>query len=169
MHQDVDTPFSIGIATSFCREKGRGTDMCVKAKEEDCFICLQFSKDQRRKLAHKSKRKEKSTPSVVSKEIEDALLEQECHPSSVQSNLQSTTDENASNPLQAMLRRLDDTQGQITSLKNKNSEVSASIASVHSEEGEASDEDSTFHDTINSKKRDRSPSPDATEEDPSYR
>ena len=57
-----------------CREKGHGTDVCVKAKDKDCFICLQFSEDQRRKLAHKSKRKEKSTPSVVSKEIEDALL-----------------------------------------------------------------------------------------------
>ena len=60
-------------------------------------------------------------------------------------------------------------QGQITSLNDRNSEVSASIASVHSEEGKASDEDSTLHDTINSKKRDRSPSPDDTEDDPSYR
>ena len=141
--------------------------MCVKVKEEDCFICLQFSEDQRRKLAHKSKRKEKSTPSVVSKEIEDALLGVECHPSSVSSNPQPTTEENASDPLQVILRRLDDMQGQITSLKNRNSEVSVSIASVHSEEGEASDEDSTLHDTVNSKKRDRSPSPDDTEDDPS--
>ena len=23
-----------------CREKGRGNDVCVKNKEEDCFICL---------------------------------------------------------------------------------------------------------------------------------
>ena len=53
------------------------------------------------------------------------------------------TEENASNPLQIILKRLDDMQGQITSLKNRSSEVSASIASVHSEEGEASDEDST--------------------------
>ena len=54
------------------------------------------------------------------------------------------------------------------SLKSRNSKVSASIASVHSE-GEASDEDSTLHDTSNSKKRDKSPSPDDREDDPSYR
>ena len=78
------------------------------------------------------------------------------------------TEENVSHPLQAILRRLDDMQGQITSLKNRNSKVFASIASVHSE-GEASDENSTLHDTINSKKRDRPPSPDDTEDDPSYR
>ena len=48
------------------------------------------------------------------------------------------------------------------SLKN----ISASIGPVHSEEGEASDEDSTLYDTINSKKRDRSPSSDDTGDDP---
>ena len=91
--------------------------MCVKAKEEDCFICLQFSEEnsQKRNLAHRSKRKEKSTPSVLSKEIEDALLGVECHPSSVSSNPQPTTEENASDPLQIILKRLDDMQWQITS------------------------------------------------------
>ena len=60
-------------------------------------------------------------------------------------------------------------QGQLTALKDRNSEVSASIASIHSEEGEASDEDPTLQDTSISKKRERSPSPDDTEDDPSYR
>ena len=42
--------------------------------------------------------KEKSTPSVVSKEIED-LLGVECHPSTVSSNPQPMTEVNASDPL----------------------------------------------------------------------
>ena len=88
---------------------------------------------------------------MVLKEIEDALLGVECHPSSVSSNPQPTTEENACDPLQIIFKRLDDMQGQIMSLKIRNSEVSASIASGHSEEGEALDEDSTQHDTINSK------------------
>ena len=67
------------------------------------------------------------------------------------------------------MRRLDDMQGQLTALKNRNSEVSVSIASIHSEVGEASDEDPTLQDTSNSKKRDRSPSPDDTEDDTLYR
>ena len=60
-------------------------------------------------------------------------------------------------------------QGQLTALKDRNSEVSASIASIHSEEGEASDEDPALQEVNNSKKRDRSPSPDDIEDDPSYR
>ena len=152
-----------------CREKGRGSEVCVKSKEEDCFMCLQFSEEQKRKLAHKTKRKEKSTPSVVSQEIEEALLGLECHQSSVSTNPRPTTEVNTSDPLQAILQRLDDMQGQLTALKDRNSEVSACIASVHSEEGEASDEDPTLQDTSNSKKRERSPSPDDMEDDPSYR
>ena len=170
VHQDVDTPFSTGIVSSFpCREKGRGSDVCVKSKEEDCFICLQFSEEQKRKLAHRAKRKEKSTPSVVSQEIEDALLEVECHQSSVSANPRPTTEVNTSDPLHTILKRLDAMQGQLTALKDRNSEVSASIASIDSEEDEASDEDPTLQDTSNSKKRERSPSPDDTEDDPSYR
>ena len=149
-----------------CREKGRGNDVCVKNKEEDCFICLQFSEDQKRKLVHKSKRKEKSTPSVVSQEIEDALLGVECHQNPVSSNPRPTTEGTTTDPLQTILQRLDDMQGQLTALKDRNSEVSVSL---HSEEGEASDEDSTLQELNNSKKRDRSPSPDDIEDDPSYR
>ena len=152
-----------------CREKGRGYDVCVKSKQEDCFICLQFSEDQKRKLVHKNKRKEKSTPSVVSQEVEDALLGVECHQSSVSTNPLPTTEGNTTDPLQTILQRLDDMQGQSTALKDRNSEVSASIASVHSEEGEASDEDPALQEVSNSKKRDRSPSPDDLEDDPSYR
>ena len=152
-----------------CREKGCGNDVCVKSKEEGCFICLQFSEDQKRKLVHKNKRKEKSTPSVVSQEIEDALLGVECHQSSVSTNPLPTTEGNTTDPLQTILQRLDDMQGQLTALKDRNSEVSASIASVHSEEGEASDEDPALQEVSNSKKRDRSPSPDDIEDDPSYR
>ena len=67
---------------------------------------------------------------MVSQEIEDALLGVECHQSSVSSNPRPTTEENTSDPLQAILKRLDDMQGQLTALKNRNSEVSTSIASI---------------------------------------
>ena len=106
---------------------------------------------------------------MVSQEIEDALLGVECHQSSVSANPLPTTEGNTTDTLQTILQRLDDMQGQLTALKDRNSEVSASIASIHSEEGEASDEDPALQEVNNSKKRDRSPSPDDIEDDPSYR
>ena len=55
------------------------------------------------------------------------------------------------------------------SLKNRNSEVSASSASIQSEEGEASDKDTTVPDTFNTKKHDGSPSPEHADDHPSCR
>ena len=57
-----------------CRDKGKGQDVCVTSNEEDCFNCLQFTSDQKRKLRSKSKKKVKDV--VVSKEVEDTLLGQ---------------------------------------------------------------------------------------------
>ena len=36
-----------------CREKNKGDDVCVTSKEEDCFVCLQFTAEQRKKLKAK--------------------------------------------------------------------------------------------------------------------
>ena len=36
-----------------CRDKKKGDDICVTSKEEDCYICLQFSSDQKKKLKAK--------------------------------------------------------------------------------------------------------------------
>ena len=55
-----------------CHEKGEGQDVCVTAKEEDCFNCLQFTSEQKRKLRSKNKKKAKEMP--ISKEVEDNLL-----------------------------------------------------------------------------------------------
>ena len=40
-----------------CRDKGKGQDVCVTSKEEDCFNCLQFTSEQKKKLRSKSKKK----------------------------------------------------------------------------------------------------------------
>ena len=56
-----------------CRDKGKGDDVCVVEKQEDCYICLQFTLDQVKKLKAKKvlrKIKEGSMP----KELEDSLL-----------------------------------------------------------------------------------------------
>ena len=37
-----------------CRDTKKGDDVCVTSKEEDCYICLQFSpEDQKKKLKAK--------------------------------------------------------------------------------------------------------------------
>ena len=56
---------------------------------------------------------------MVSREIEDALLGVECHPRSVPSNTQPKTEENVCDPLEVILKRLVDLQGQMTSLKTE--------------------------------------------------
>ena len=33
-----------------CRDKGKGQDVCVTSKEEDCFNCLQFTSEQKNKF-----------------------------------------------------------------------------------------------------------------------
>ena len=75
MLQGVVIQFMTGIPTFFCypcRDKGKGQDVCVTSKEEDCFNCLPFSSEQKRKLRSKFKKKSKDV--VVSKEVEDSIL-----------------------------------------------------------------------------------------------
>ena len=58
-------------------------------------------------------------------------------------SLQTTINhyQESTDPLQINLKRLDDMQGQITSLSNKSCDLPASQTSVISEEGEVSDEE----------------------------
>ena len=56
-----------------CRDKGKGDDVCVVEKQEDCYICLQFTPEQVKKLkAKKVQRKIKE--GSISKGLEDSLL-----------------------------------------------------------------------------------------------
>ena len=58
-----------------CREKNKGDDVCVTSKEEDCFVCLQFTAEQRKKLkAKKAYEKKKISKEAISKKVEDSLL-----------------------------------------------------------------------------------------------
>ena len=58
-----------------CREKNKDDDVCVTSKEEDCFVCLQFMAEQRKKLkAKKAYDKKKISKESISKEVEDLLL-----------------------------------------------------------------------------------------------
>ena len=36
-----------------CRDKGKGDDVCVVEKQEDCYICFQFTPEQLKKLKAK--------------------------------------------------------------------------------------------------------------------
>ena len=103
-----------------CREKGKLQDVCITSKEEDCFNCLQFTSDQKRKLRSKKKAKEV----VVSKEIEDNLLGQESDIAQ-RSPTAERSQSVAENPLSKILQRLDDMQSQITSLKASSSSTSS--------------------------------------------
>ena len=67
-------------------------------------------------------------------------------------------------PLQQILKRLYDMQGQINSLQDKHSENPASKPPINAEEGEVSEDnptEHTFHEasSVSSHNRDRSPSP----------
>ena len=100
-----------------CREKGGGVDIGVKSKEDDCYNCLQFTAEQKHKLRSKTNTKEKNPAIVITKEVKDSLLGVESHPSTVRDLiLQTTTPEPSNDHLQQILQRLQDMQGQITSL-----------------------------------------------------
>ena len=58
-----------------CREKNKGDEVCVTSKQDDCFVCLQFTAEQRKNLkAKKAYEKKKSSKESISKEVEDSLL-----------------------------------------------------------------------------------------------
>ena len=158
-----------------CRDKGKGQDVCVTLKEEDCFNCLQFTSEQKKKLRSKSKKKPKHT--VVSKGVEDSLLGQESDPH--RSPTAEKSQPVAEESLLKILQRLEDMQSQITSLKASSS-ASSSLPTPHQprasravDSGEDALSDfSSVHESISvsSRKRQRSPSPhDEVEEDPTYR
>ena len=109
-----------------CRDKGKGQDVCVTSKEEDCFNCLQFTSEQKKKLRSKSKKKPKDT--VVSKEVEDYLLGQESDPH--RSPTAEKSQPVAEESLLKILQRLEDMQSQITSLKASSS-ASSSLPTPH--------------------------------------
>ena len=158
-----------------CRDKGEGQDVCVTLKEEDCFNCLQFTSEQKKKLRSKLKKKPKDT--VVSKEVEDSLLGQESDPH--RSPTAEKSQPVAEESLLKILQRLEHMQSQITSLKASSS-ASSSLPTPHQprasravDSGEDAWSDfSSVHESISvsSRKRQRSPSPhEEVEEDPTYR
>ena len=166
----------IGTLTFSVRDKGKGQDVCVTSKEEDCFNCLQFTSEQKKKLRSKSKKKPKDT--VVSKKVEDSLLGQESDPH------HSPTAEKsrpvAEETLLKILQRLEDMQSQIMSLKANSSSASSSLPTPHqprasraldSGEDDLSDFSSVHESTsVSSRKRQRSLSlHEEVEQDPTYR
>ena len=157
-----------------CRDKGKGQDVCVTSKEEDCFNCLQFTSEQKKKLQSKSKKKPKDI--VVSKEVEDSLLghESDPHRSPTAEKSQPVAEES----LLKILQRLEDMQSQITSLKASLSASSylptphqpCASRAVDSGEDALSDFSSVHESkSVSSRKRQRSPSHEEVEEDPTYR
>ena len=123
-----------------CRDKGKGDDVCVKEKPEDCYICLQFSSEQLKKLkARKIQRKAKENNSIF-KELEDSLLGTDSVSSETStSNIQSSSSNSSSDPLQLILAKLESMQGRISSLENsavntKSTTNSAVSSEVHTAE-----------------------------------
>ena len=102
-----------------CRDRGKGDDVCVKEKPEDCYICLQFSAEQMKKLKPRKSSK-KSKEETVSKEVEDSLLGVETTSGSVaasSASIGSATPQVSSDPLQQILAKLESMQGRIYSLE----------------------------------------------------
>ena len=60
--------YSTGIPTN------TADDVHVKSTEEDCYVCLQFTPEQKHKLVPKSKKKEKNEATVITKRVEVSLL-----------------------------------------------------------------------------------------------
>ena len=116
-----------------CREKNKGDDVCVTSKEEDCFVCLQFTAEQRKKLkAKKAYEKKKISKEAISKEVEDSLLgADDIQPSQASankkksSNVPSTSNSSSisNDPLQLILARLETMQGRLHVLETKPTEV----------------------------------------------
>ena len=116
-----------------CREKNKGDDVCVTSKEEDCFVCLQFTAEQRKKLkAKKAYEKKKISKEAISKEVEDSLLGvDDIQPSQASankeksSNVPSTSNSSSSSndPLQLILARLEAMQGRLQVLETKSTEA----------------------------------------------
>ena len=108
----------------------------MKEKPEDCYICLQFSSEQLKKLkARKIQRKAKENNNI-SKELEDSLLGTDSVSSETSaSNIQSSSLSNSSSdPLQLILAKLESMQGRISSLERSSSTVKSTTNSAVSSE-----------------------------------
>ena len=120
-----------------CRDKGKGDDVCVVEKQEDCYICLQFTPDQVKKLkAKKVQRKIKE--GSISKELEDSLLGVDSSNSSATSsaanNLTSVSSSPFSDALQLILAKLDNMQCRLSSLEKASVPSTSNTSSATSKE-----------------------------------
>ena len=125
-----------------CRDKRKGDDVCVTSKEEDCYICLQFSSDQKKKLKAKKEYQLKK-----SKEIsKDYLLGPEELPSTTPASTSATSsvttllsDKSSSDPLLLIVERLDSMQGRLSALEKGSTSVSSNEVNMteatHGKEG----------------------------------
>ena len=109
-----------------CRDKKEGDDVCVTSKEEDCYICLQFSSEQRKKVKAKKAYQLKKA-NDISKDLEDSLLGSDDPPSSTPASSAMTsasTEKSATvDPLQMILERLDSMQGRLVALEKGSTSV----------------------------------------------
>ena len=116
------------------RDKNRGDDDGLTSKEEDCYICLQFLSEQRRKLkARKAYQLKKSKDS--SKDLEDSLLGSDDPPSSTPAsgatNTASTEKTATVDLLQLILDRLDSMQGRLVALEKGSTSVSSNKVNLN--------------------------------------
>ena len=117
-----------------CRDKGKGDDVCVKEKPEDCYICLQFSSEQLNKLKARKIQTKAKENNNISKELEDSLLGTDSVSSETSvSNIQSSSN-SSSDPLQLILAKLESMQGRISSLERSSSTVKSTTYSAVSSE-----------------------------------
>ena len=179
-----------------CTDKGKGDDVCEKEKPEDCYICLQFSSEQLKKLKARKIQRTAKENSNISKELKDSVLGTDSVSSETSaSNIQSSSSSNSSSdPLQLILAKLESRQGRISSLERSSSTVKSTTNSAVScnveEQDGARDRFRSHHHTRTDEeeletgqdmkyrarsKRHRSPSTavhqkdEEVEEDPTYR
>ena len=116
-----------------CRDKKKGDDVCVTSKKEDCYICLQFSSDQKKKLKAKKAYQFKKAKDI-SKDLEDSLLGSDDPPSATTASSAATSSpvEKSStvDPLQLILQRLDSMQGRLVALEKGSTSVSSNEVNV---------------------------------------
>ena len=122
----------------FCRDKGKGDDVCVVEKQVDCYISLQFTPDQAKKLKAK-KVQCKIKEGSISKELEDSLLgvdssNNSSATSSADNTLVSASSSPSSDALQLILAKLDIMQGRITSLEKESVPSTSNTSSGTSKE-----------------------------------
>ena len=95
--------------------------VCVTSKPEDCYLCLQFTSEQKLKLRKVQKKIKECS---VSKEVEDSLLGVDENTSTsatsttVTTTPSSASTASASDPLQSILSKLEVMQGCIATLEN---------------------------------------------------